>query len=133
MAPSYKASPLRGLEPGELLARPPQKPGRRVVLRRGGGIARTMLVEIESARPCDLGRAGGVNQRLPALFRRDRHEALGDGEREAERAAVVVAERGGDEARVKAIGCHARTLEPPRQLAGEQDIGELRAPIGQPA
>src|ERR1700733_9884621 len=102
MAPSYKASQHRGLEPGEPLALPPQPCGRRVVLRRRRGNARLVLVEIESARAGDLGRAGGIDQRLSALLRRDRHEALGDGDGEAEPAAVVVAEGGGDEAGVEA-------------------------------
>ncbi len=65
----------------------PHRPGRRAKASRG-----RYLVEIESAQARDLGRSGGVNQRLAALLRRNRHEALGNPQREAEQAVIVVAE-----------------------------------------
>src|SRR5439155_7105234 len=46
----------------------------------------------------------------------------GDGGREA---AIVLPEAGGDGARVEAVGGHARAVEAPGQLVGEEDVGEL--------
>ena len=50
---------------------------------------------------------------------------LGDADDEAHQAVVVVAEARGDEARMQAVGGDAGAGEPPRQLAGEQDVAEL--------
>jgi hypothetical protein len=68
---------------------------------------------------CKLGCEGIVSKRLGSPYRSGRTAH-----------AVVVTEPSGDEAGVQAIRRNASTMQAPRELTGEKDIGELRAFIG---
>src|SRR5258708_15654397 len=99
-----------------------------VVLRRLAQPGRRAIGEIAAADRRHRGRRGEIDDGLRALLRRDREE-LGDADAQAEEAAVVVAETGGDEAGMKAVGGDAGGGEAARQLAREENVGELGAAI----
>src|SRR6185312_5040278 len=92
------------------------------------------LIVIAAAPAFDLWRRRQIDDGLRALLRRDRADGLGDSDRGLEQPAAPVAEVRGDEAWVQAIGRDAAALQPVRQLAVEQDVGELRLSVhGEPA
>src|ERR1700688_1258374 len=81
---------------GDARALVPQAPRSGVVLRRLAEPGRAAIGVIGAGDISHIGRGGEIDDGLRALLRRDR-EQLGDADAEAEQAAVVVAEAGGDE------------------------------------
>src|SRR6185312_1678826 len=70
------------------------------------------LIVIAAALAFDLWRRRQIDDGLRTLLRRDRADGLGDSNRGLEQPAAPVAEAGGDEARMQAIGCDARSFQP---------------------
>src|SRR6185369_16927536 len=95
----------------------------------GRGRIRSVLVEIEAGLACYLRRGREIDDGLGALVRRDGEE-LGGADGEGHPAAGLIAEAGGHEAGVEAIGGHARAREAARQRPGEEDIAELGTAVG---
>src|SRR5208337_1258611 len=126
-----RASSSRGPRAGERLARLPQSFRGRVVARGGGGLGDLALDEIGAGHIGDFRRGGEIDERIGTPFGRDR-EHLGEREQPARPAARSVAEPGRDKARMKAVGGDCGSGEPAGEFAGEQDVGELGAPIGLP-
>ena len=86
------------------------------------------LTKYSAGRVGDLGRGGEVDDRVGALFRRD-EERPEERDQKAGEAAAGFAEPGRDDAGMEAIGRHPGAGQAPGELAGEQDIGELRAAV----
>src|SRR5205807_2985656 len=127
------SGPALARDTGEPRALLPEASGRAVVLRRGRRERRSASLEVETARALHLRRGGEVDCGHRPLFLRDGEEALGDRQGDAEHAVIVVAEARSDEARMEAVRRNAGAVETTRELAGEEDIAELRALVRGPA
>ena len=128
---------IRSLKPftvrsasAEPFAFAPQAPGVVVTLRVGAGTDRPAVAKIFAGDAGHLGRTREVDDGLGAFLRRLGAQRHGQPHHKPEPAIVALAETGGDEPRVQAVGGDAGTGEPARKLAGEEDIGQLGTAIG---
>src|ERR1700689_2172819 len=112
----------------KLIALDPKPPCRRVVARRRGRFLDPALDEILPCRLFDLGRRREVDDRVGALFRRNEEQSK-ETDQTAREAAAGIAEPRRDGAGMQAIGGDLGPGQAPGELAGEQDIGELRAAV----
>src|SRR6516165_4140021 len=90
---------------------------------------RLASIEILSGDAGHVWRGGKVNDRLCARCRGYR-EKLGEPGDNREETAAFVAKARSDKARMQAIRGHLSPAQPPRKLASEQNVAELRATIG---
>src|SRR5580704_17107303 len=100
-----RRSPRHSREARALL---PKLPRRRIVLGGRRGCGEGAFVEIFARDAFDLGRGRHVDGSQRAPLGRDREQAFGERQADAEESAVRVAEAGGDEARMEAISGNAR-------------------------
>src|SRR5690348_12972116 len=110
---------------GQLPAHLPE-PARGLAVIRGARRADGPAVgEVAAAHALYLRRGGEVDRGLGAALRADSERAT---EREGEipETCLAVAEVAGDEAGMQRVGRHPGSVQLPRQLIREEDIGELR-------
>src|SRR5262249_22186529 len=100
-----------------------------VVLRGGRWRNGLALVEIGARRFRDGGRGGEIDDRFRALFWGNR-KALGEPCEARNQAAALIADAGGGEAGMEAIGGNSRSLQLASQVAGEKNVAKLGATIG---
>src|SRR3984885_11642670 len=124
---AYRALVLRSCI-GQPLALQPKALRRRVVARSRGRLLDPALDEIFPGHPFDLRRRREIDDRVGALFRRDEEQSE-ETDQTARDAAAGIAEPRGDGAGMEAIGGALGPVQAPGELAGEQDIGELRAAV----
>src|SRR5215471_11146159 len=103
----------------------PQALGGGGTLRVGAGTDRPAVAKIFAGDAGYLGRTREIDDGLGAFLRRLGAQRHGHPHHKPEPVIVALAETGGDEPRVQAVGGDAGAGEPARKLAGEEDISQL--------
>src|SRR5438067_1143732 len=93
---------------------------------------RPVPYEVPAGHTVHLGRAGQVDRSARPFFLAD-EEGARERHRETQEPALVEPESARHRAGVERVGGDARALEPARQLAREEDVGELGLRVGAPA
>jgi hypothetical protein len=93
-----------------------------VILRVGAGTDRPAVPKIFAGDVGHFARTREIDDDLGAFLRRLGAQRHGQSHHKSEPVIVALAETGGDEPRVQAVGGAG---EPARKLAGEEDISQL--------
>src|SRR5215218_106030 len=109
----------------EICAYLPQSTGGSLVVRVLGRPGLGLLREVLAAHALHLGGGGQVDRRFGPLLR-TREERPHQPQKEAERTAAATPQIRYHDAGMDTIGTNTGPLQPPGQLVGEEDHGQLR-------